>query len=592
MKIRIQYKIFFLFVLIIAPLIGAIYLGINKLFIDNFTAYLNSRVERSVEIVESALDNMQSINIQFIKAFGTIAELNRALENQEILIFPYILEKYRPDYGFDCLQLYAANGEIQAEAGKSFQFESPGFLKSFGKTGAFSGIVERSGKVFFLASAYSMNKQSAVVGKTLLNDTIADRLSKMIDAHILIYSGSNLIASSLINSPEGANFIENAEGLGIRFDTVTNRMIRHNEVTGLSVALFPLRDYQNKVIGTVVLGTSSAWLLASQKQQQGLIFQIIIVGIVFAMILAFIFARGITNPLRKMTFWADKVSEGDLDYTVEIRANDEVRDLSRAFSMMIGNLKQSFDKINKQNIELKKLDQLKSDLISNVSHELRTPITTIFGSVEFLLSGEIEGDPESVREFYGSIFNDIRVLKKIVDNFIMVSVIDKDEYYIKKIDLKSFLTDIREQMAGIELTAWSDERGVKVEIPALKTLGKKSVTLETDETYLRHILFELMHNAIIYNKENGSVKLDVEIGDKDLSFIVEDTGIGMMKGESAKIFDRFYRIESERTYSVSGIGLGLAVVKMICDRLKIKITVESEIGKGTVMKISGIKYSD
>jgi two-component system phosphate regulon sensor histidine kinase PhoR len=101
-----------------------------------------------------------------------------------------------------------------------------------------------------------------------------------------------------------------------------------------------------------------------------------------------------------------------------------------------------------------------------------------------------------------------------------------------------------------------------------------------------------MHNAIIYNKENGSVKLDVEIGDKDLSFIVEDTGIGMMKGESAKIFDRFYRIESERTYSVSGIGLGLAVVKMICDRLKIKITVESEPGKGTVMRISGIKYSD
>ncbi len=592
MKIRIQYKIFFLFVLIIAPLVGAIYLGINKLFVDNFTAYLNSRVERSVEIIESALDNMRSINIQFIKAFGTIAELNHALENQEILVFPYILEKYRPDYGFDSLQLYSKNGEIQAEAGKSFPLESPGFLKSIGKSGAFSGIIERNGMVYFLASAYGMNKLSAIVGKTVIDDRVANRLSKMIDAHILIYSGGKLIATSLTDPVEGTNVIKYAEGIGAALNSVTNRIFQHDEESGLSIALFPLKDYTGDTIGTIILGTSSAWLLASQKQQQELIVRIVIIGILFAMILAFVFARGITNPLRKMTFWADKVSEGDLDYSVEIRAHDEVRDLSRAFSIMIGNLKNSFDKINKQNIELKQMDKLKSDLISNVSHELRTPITTIFGSVEFLISGEMDKDPEAVREFYSSIFNDIRVLKKIVDNFIMLSVIDKDEYYTKKIDIKPFLSEFREQAVETELMSLSAGRGVKVDMPALKKLGKKTVTVETDETYLRHILFELMHNAVIYNKENGSVKLDMEMGGGELAFIVEDTGIGISKKDLAKIFERFYRIESDRTYTVSGIGLGLAVVKMICDRLKIRITVESEPGKGTVMRLSGIKYSD
>ncbi|OHD57151.1 MAG: hypothetical protein A2Y33_09515 [Spirochaetes bacterium GWF1_51_8] len=591
MKIRIQYKIFALFILIVAPLVGTLYLGINRLFVENFSEYLNSRVERSVETVESTLGNTLFMNMQFIKAFGTIAELNSALENNELLVFPYILEKYRSDYGFDSLQLYSTSGEIQAEAGRKFPVETTLFLKNYGGSGAFSGIVERGGNLYFTASSYSGNKKSVIVGKTLLDDRTALKISETIGANVIIYTEGKVTSSLLSGSSDGTNLMIWAERQSAEVMESTNRLIVHDEEFGLSIAKFPMKDFMGKPVGAIVIGMSSSWILESQKQQQELILRISIAGLLFAMIMAFIFARGITNPLRKLTFWAEKVSEGDLDYQVKIRAHDEVHDLSHAFSIMIGNLKKSFDEIHRQNIELKKLDQLKSDLISNVSHELRTPITTIFGSVEFLLSGEIDGDPDTVREFYGSIFNDIRVLKKIVNNFIMVSVIDKDEFFEKDIELKGFLTEFSGQEIDTDLRPLASEKNIAIEVPGLKHAGKKKIVMRSDETYLRHVLFELVHNAVIYNREGGKVKLGVETGADGLSFRVEDNGIGISESEAGKIFDRFYRVVSERTYEVSGIGLGLSVVRQICERLGLKIVVESETGKGTAIIITGISYT-
>jgi signal transduction histidine kinase len=566
------------------------FFAINKIITNNFIHNAETRIESSAQISKNYINTLIRNNKQNIKAFAVIAELNHALNNHLTLRLPFILEKYRSDYGFDSIQLYDIDGNILAESGERMGYIPRQRIRTYLNMEEFGGIIVEGGGIFFVSSSVTLNRQAILIAKNRFDNRIADGISEIININVALYREGNIIASSVFDDYRGEGFDTNYILNTISVTDIASHTISHDNQNLMTFIFFPITDYYNNPAGILSLGLSMELLSALQRQTQNLLIIIFIIGIILSLVVGLLFSKRLTNPLEHLTEWAKAVSSGDLEHKRDIIAtNDEINDLAEAFSLMIFNLKKSFDKIQKQNIELKKIDKLKTDLISNVSHELRTPITTIFGSMELLVSGEVENDKEVIAEFYQGIFAEIKTLKKIINNFIMISVIEQNDYYLKEADMLSFFKNFSLQITDFEYKELIENKNITVNIAALDKLENKNCVTNIDETYLNHLLSEIFHNAIIFNKDNGTIDIDIELN-KTLEIKIRDSGIGIEKKHTNKIFDNFYRVENDRTYSISGVGLGLTVARLICNQLGYNINIESEPGKFTEVRISGIKY--
>ena len=231
-------------------------------------------------------------------------------------------------------------------------------------------------------------------------------------------------------------------------------------------------------------------------------------------------------------------------------------------------LRQAFD-------DLQKADRMKSVLMSTVSHELRTPITTIYGTMEILLSGELENSAER-EELIRSLLKDVSGLSRIVNNFLIAVQIETDNPHIETISLKEFFTEFRREVIEKDFGSQIAENALTVQIPVLESLEKSDIEVRTDRVYLRHIFTEVFHNAVIFNKSGGKIEIGISKIADATKLTIRDTGIGIDKEEIEHLYEDFYRVEKERTYTTSGVGLGLSVARRIADKLGYKIAIESE----------------
>ena len=115
---------------------------------------------------------------------------------------------------------------------------------------------------------------------------------------------------------------------------------------------------------------------------------------------------------------------------------------------------------------------------------------------------------------------------------------------------------------------------------SLKLYGEKTM-LKGVPTVLSEIVYNLVDNALKYNKEGGSVTVTVAPVDGKATLVVEDTGIGISKEDKSRVFERFYRVDKSHSKEIGGTGLGLSIVKHGVELHKGKLSVESEVGKGT-----------
>ena len=260
-------------------------------------------------------------------------------------------------------------------------------------------------------------------------------------------------------------------------------------------------------------------------------------------------------------------------------SKDEIGMLAESFNKMADEVEEYTSHMEEM-IRLKtEISNFKTDLISNVSHELRTPITTIYGSIEVLLSEDID-DESTLQLFYNSIFRDIKMLKKIVNNLLMISVVETNECFYSNVSLREFFEYFEERMVRDEMQEIVRSKKVEVLMPIRDKLKASDIAIRTDRSYLTHIFYEVVNNAIIYNNENGRVTIDMT-DSPGLEIAVWDNGIGISETHIDKVFDNFFRVDNTATYSVAGIGLGLSVVKMICRKLGYSIAVESKLGEYT-----------
>lgn len=224
--------------------------------------------------------------------------------------------------------------------------------------------------------------------------------------------------------------------------------------------------------------------------------------------------------------------------------------------------------------EHEKQDAMRRDFTANVSHQLKTPLTSISGYAEIIKTG-IAKD-EDITRFAGKIYDESQRLITLVGDIIKLSRLDGQEMNIEveRFDLYDVCRDVLSQL---EMAA--AERKVTIELEGDHT------ELVAAEKIVREMVFNLCDNAVKYNRENGRVTVSIKQCMDGVELTVSDTGIGIPKADIDRIFERFYRVDKSHSKAIGGTGLGLSIVKHGAKFLGASISVESELGVGTSIRI-------
>ena len=224
--------------------------------------------------------------------------------------------------------------------------------------------------------------------------------------------------------------------------------------------------------------------------------------------------------------------------------------------------------------EKERAEQMRREFTANVSHELKTPLQTISGYAELLANGMVADKDKTA--FSEKIYAEAQRMIRLIEDIIKLSNLDEGA------------VELTRETVDLYATA---ENTVRSLLPAAK---KANVTLslngENAEIYgipqlLTAVVYNLCDNALKYNKDGGTVFVNVKNNAENIVLSVRDTGIGIPKEQQERIFERFYRVDKSHSKEVGGTGLGLSIVKHAAKLHDAKITLESEVGKGTEITV-------
>lgn len=266
----------------------------------------------------------------------------------------------------------------------------------------------------------------------------------------------------------------------------------------------------------------------------------------------------ILSPVEKLTRQAAYSGELKTKY-------EELEPVVRVLNERNRSIERQMKEIKEEKELVERAQNSKDEFISNITHEMNTPLTSIKGYAELLSAGGLTEEQKATA--YATIAGQSERLTNLIACIINYNEISND-------DLPSYDVDVsklaRETIAVLKPEA--DKKGVEI----LEEIDE-NVVVKSRHERVSEVLGNLIRNAVRYNKEGGSVK--VTLNRTCLS--VEDTGCGISEENIPKVFSRFFTVDKSHSGKNGGFGLGLAVVKKICDNSGWRISVESELGKGS-----------
>ncbi len=234
--------------------------------------------------------------------------------------------------------------------------------------------------------------------------------------------------------------------------------------------------------------------------------------------------------------------------------------------------------LKEKNIELQKMDQMKSDFVSNVSHELRTPLTSISGYTKLLNMGKLGELNEQQKNVISIVIKESDRLSKLINEVLDLSKLEagKIEVKFEKVNVKEVIDETLQS-----LNAMASDKNISIKIK----LSNKTIT-DANRDLLKQVMVNLLSNAIKFTPKKGRITIEAKKIDDRIKLHVTDTGKGIKKEYIPKLFDKFYQVDSSMTKEHGGTGLGLVIVKHIVDLHNGSIDVDSKVGKGSTFTVS------
>lgn len=297
-----------------------------------------------------------------------------------------------------------------------------------------------------------------------------------------------------------------------------------------------------------------------------------IIAIILSILFTFVISAWITYPIRRIVHSVNLIAQGDLEHPIEVRTNNELKLLKQSITIMVNNLLNYMKQVESQNNELKELDKLKDDFLSNTSHELRTPINGIIGIADSLVDGAAGPLSKKAVENLSMLVFSGRRLANLVND-----ILDFSKLKHKRLDLQVRPLEIK-VLVDVVLVLSQPLIGKK-EIQLFNKV-EKEIIVDADENRVQQILHNLIGNAIKFT-EFGQVEISASKFGEQLMIAVTDTGIGIPTEKLRNVFTPFEQIDGSVAREFGGTGLGLSISKQLVELHGGEIRIQSTEGRGT-----------
>jgi len=230
-------------------------------------------------------------------------------------------------------------------------------------------------------------------------------------------------------------------------------------------------------------------------------------------------------------------------------------------------------------LKQKRLSEIQKDFINNMTHEFKTPLSTIAISSEVLRDPKIINTPDRLLNYATIIENETNRLRQHVERVLQMARLENSDVALKKerLDAHELIRDAVENSSVL-----LQEKGGTVDLH----LEAPQSLINVDKLHFTNVLFNLIDNAIKYNRQSPKLTITTRNVNGDVFIEVKDNGIGISEENQRKIFHQFYRVPTGNLHDVKGFGLGLNYVKRMVEALKGKISVESNLNEGSTFKIT------
>ncbi len=292
---------------------------------------------------------------------------------------------------------------------------------------------------------------------------------------------------------------------------------------------------------------------------------VLLADILICILLVWLSTSYILQPIQELAQHAVQEENYHTAYKELQPVADQMRKMHYSIRKQLAQLSQEKETITQ-------LQHSKQEFISNVTHEMNTPLTSIKGYAEWLVSGQLT--PEQMANNSKIIAEQADRLSNLIKCIIDYNQIDNDDVELYEVNVSKVANTIITTLLP----------SIKENKITLTTNIATDVTVISRQERVHQVIGNLLRNAIKYNKKSGSIDITIT-GGENASIVVKDTGIGIAEENLDKVFSRFFTVDKSHGGQNGGFGLGLAVVRKICNIQGWTISVDSQLGRGTTFTV-------
>lgn len=315
------------------------------------------------------------------------------------------------------------------------------------------------------------------------------------------------------------------------------------------------------VEGVIVAGQSMERVSGLLITFERIFVIVVLITLLLAGVGGHVLAARVLQPIERIRLTADQIGESDLGKRIPWKGDDELGLLAGTINRMIARLENAFAQQKR--------------FTADASHELRTPLSII--QAEATLTLRKKRRPEEYRDAIALISQEAEHMSSITDNLLRLARHEapRDTATLEAVCVPEVLAEVVVEMAPL-----CQEKGIDLIRGSMDGLS-----LRVDITELKQVFMNLLHNAIRYTPEGGTVSVSLSREGRHAVISVKDTGIGIPPEHLAHIFDRFYRVDKSRSRAEGGSGLGLSIARQIVESWGGTIKATSAVGAGSVFSV-------